>query len=201
MAEWVARRAALADVPAMARAMARAFFDDPLISWWLPDEASRLARATRMFEAGYAKVDLRFHEVWTTDGQAGAATWAAPGTWKVGFRQSASVLPATILALRATAPRLVRTLNALEARHPTDPHWYLAGLGTDPSRQRTGVGMALMAAGLAHCDDDCLPAYLETQTEANVPYYGRFGFEVVGELDLARGGPHMWLMRRPPRAQ
>jgi ribosomal protein S18 acetylase RimI-like enzyme len=198
VADWVARPAATADVPAMAAAMARAFFDDPLISWWLPDEDSRLARATRLFGAGYVKVDLRFHEVWTTDGHAGAATWAAPGRWKLGFRQSAPVLPATVLALRGTILRLVRTLNALESRHPTEPHWYLAGLGTDPSRQRTGVGAALMAPGLAHCDGEGVAAYLETQTEANVPYYRRFGFDVVGELDLPGEGPHMWLMRRPP---
>jgi hypothetical protein len=43
-----------------------------------------------------------------------------------------------------------------------------------------------------------LPAYLETQREANVPYYNRFGFELQKKVDIP-GGPPMWLMWREAR--
>ena len=69
--------------------------------------------------------------------------------------------------------------------HPHEPHWYLAVLGTDPSFQRTGAGTALLEPVLARVDAEGLPAYLETQKEANLAWYGRFGFDVV---ERARSG-------------
>src|SRR5262245_56151693 len=41
------RRAAAADVPALRRLLARAFADDPLIAWALPDPDRRLAHTER----------------------------------------------------------------------------------------------------------------------------------------------------------
>jgi ribosomal protein S18 acetylase RimI-like enzyme len=82
--------------------------------------------------------------------------------------------------------------------HPHEPHWYLAVLGTDPSFQRTGAGTALLDPVLARIDAEGLPAYLETQKEANLAWYGRFGFELVERVDV-RACPPIWTMRRAER--
>ena len=44
-----------------------------------------------------------------------------------------------------------------------------------------------------------LPAYLETQKEANLAWYGRFGFDVVERVDVGPCPP-IWTMRRAERA-
>jgi hypothetical protein len=44
-----------------------------------------------------------------------------------------------------------------------------------------------------------MPAYLESSKARNVPFYARFGFEVVEELPSRRGSPPMWRMWREPR--
>jgi hypothetical protein len=31
-----------------------------------------------------------------------------------------------------------------------------------------------------------------------VPFYERHGFQVVGQLDVPGGGPHLWLMWHDP---
>jgi GNAT superfamily N-acetyltransferase len=94
--------------------------------------------------------------------------------------------------------RFLRVMHKVEKAHPEEPHWYLACLGTDPPKQRTGVGTTLVGPVLERCDKEGLPAYLETQKPENVPYYERFGFRVTGELDITEGGPHVWLMWRDP---
>ena len=93
---------------------------------------------------------------------------------------------------------LFRLLNRTDAVHPHEPHWYLALLGIDPSYQRTGAGAALLEPVLARCDEQRLPAYLETQKPENVSWYARFGFEVVEQVDIGRCPP-AWTMLRAAR--
>jgi ribosomal protein S18 acetylase RimI-like enzyme len=75
---------------------------------------------------------------------------------------------------------------------------YLSVLGTDPAAQGRGIGSALLAPVLRQCDEDGVPAYLESSKERNVAFYARHGFRVREELALPRG-PQMWLMWRDPR--
>jgi predicted GNAT family N-acyltransferase len=49
------------------------------------------------------------------------------------------------------------------------------------------------------CDAERVPAYLESSKPANVPFYERHGFRVVGELAIEHGPP-IWRMLREVRA-
>jgi len=51
---------------------------------------------------------------------------------------------------------------------------------------------------LERCDKEKLPAYLETQKEANIAYYARHRFEVVRKLDMPPCPP-VWTLLREPR--
>jgi hypothetical protein len=42
-----------------------------------------------------------------------------------------------------------------------------------------------------------LPCYVGTFTEPNVPFYGRRGYEVVGEYEVGQGIPVFALVRHP----
>jgi ribosomal protein S18 acetylase RimI-like enzyme len=190
------RRAGPGDVRRLAGVLARAFADDPVMSWVFPHDATRLAWNRRFFRFRLRSM-LRQDEVWTTDDGAGAALWAGPERWRLGARETlglARFVPATG---RRTA-RLLRGLSLIEARHPETPHWYLAVLGTEPSRQRKGIGSRLLAPVLDACDADEVPAYLESSSESNIAFYARHGFRVTEEVRLL-GGPPVWLMWRDPR--
>ena len=71
------------------------------------------------------------------------------------------------------------------ARHdPLDQHWHLGPIGVLPSYQGKGIGSKLLNR-FCHEVDACLsPAYLETDTDKNVRFYERFGFEVVKETEI-----------------
>jgi ribosomal protein S18 acetylase RimI-like enzyme len=192
------RAATEADLAGIARTIGRAFADDPLTSWLLPNPTDR----DRRLESFHGKVlaatwDSHRGEVLTTEGQTGVAIWRAPNEWKAPARVTLRV---TIAALRSWGtPAVVRgakLLGALEKRHPAEEHWYLDALATDPAFQRRGIGSALLAPALQRCDLQGLPAYLETQKPENVAFYRHFGFEVREELEIVTGGPRVWTMWR-----
>jgi GNAT superfamily N-acetyltransferase len=184
---------------AVAASLAAAFFDDPVMSWILTDPRQRRRRLAAMFGVLLQGHYLPMETVWTTPDAAGAALWGAPGRAAV---PKAAVLRNAIALLAALGVHSVRALRALthvEQLHPEAPHWYLGVLGTRPERQGTGIGSALLAPVLRRCDEEGLPAYLESSKEANVAFYGRHGFAVTGEIVLPGGGPTVWPMWRDPR--
>lgn len=192
----VARRA---QAPEIADVLARAFHDDPAFSWMLPVEGSRARRLRRYFLTELQHEALRHGgvELAHADGRiAGAAVWFPPGTWSPGTELSA--LPGY---LRAFGRRLgiASQYSSIAVRaHPREqPHWYLAIIGVDPSRQGQGVGAALLRSRLEDCDNEALPAYLESSPLQNVPLYEHFGFQATGALDLPDGAPVVTTMWRP----
>jgi predicted N-acetyltransferase YhbS len=71
---------------------------------------------------------------------------------------------------------------------------YLDTLAVAPASQGRGLGGALLRRGLERAGD--LPVFLHTVKPENVPYYSRFGFDVVDTARLVEDGPPAWTMRR-----
>jgi hypothetical protein len=55
----------------------------------------------------------------------------------------------------------------------------------------------LIEPALARSDAEELPAWLEASRPENVPYYQRFGFEVIREIALPGGPPVFGMLRKP----
>ncbi len=60
-------------------------------------------------------------------------------------------------------------------------------------------GALSSAPGIEAADRAGIPAALLTNSEANLSFYRAHGFEVVLEDATPAGGPHAWMMARPPR--
>jgi GNAT superfamily N-acetyltransferase len=193
------RKASAGDVPALARALARAFFEDPVFAWLLPDVSDRLQRAERGFAFYLAKVYMPHEECYTTDALAGGALWLPPGTWHLGPLAQLRLLPGMIAATGSRLPRILRATATIESKHPTAAHYYLPFVGLEPAMQGKGVGTALMRPILDRCDREGVPAYLEASTPRNRACYLRLGFEVTEEFSFPSGGPPSWRMWRDPR--
>ena len=178
--------------------LAAAFDGDPVWSWLASPNADWSPRAATWF-ATEAQIQMNGHgEVLVDDELRGAAIWAQPDHWKASPREMVSLTVPTVRLFRAKTLRGMRTMSAMEKLHPTAPHWYLAILGTDPAHQGHGIGSALIGAITDRCDEQGLPAYLESSKEQNVAFYARHGFEVTAQPSLP-GGPKIWLMWREPR--
>lgn len=190
------------DLTEVVVATGRAFWPDPLFGHFARDAAHHHRVLPAVMRP--VVVDARRHgEVWvaTTDrGVAGSASWLGPGAAPRPPVRDLRVAAGSLGAVVAGRNRLdaLRLLQEVERRHPHEPHWYLALLGVDPRFQGRGVGRALVAPVLARCDEEGLPAYLETQKEENLAFYARFGFAEVDRVQLG-GGPPIWRLWREPR--
>jgi GNAT superfamily N-acetyltransferase len=194
------RKVTEADVPRVAEALARAFYDDPVIGHWVvPDESRRMPILIRGFELFVRRIWLPQGEGYTTDRVIGAAMWMPPGTWHLTAFQQLRLVPAMVRALGRRLPRLLGLLNAAEAKHPREPHYYLPAVGIEPEWQGRGFGAALLRPILERCDSQRLPAYLEATSPRNRGLYERHGFEVVEEMTV-KDSPPVWRMWREPRA-
>jgi ribosomal protein S18 acetylase RimI-like enzyme len=191
-----------ADVRGLSRTLGRAFYDDPIMKWMLPDDARRAKALPRMWAtmARHHYLACGGAEVATNGSEIGAATlWDPPGRWKQTPSEELRMAPAFLLAFRSSMARSQKIADIMKDKHPEEPHWYLFAIGSDPTVRGAGFGEALMRSRLDRCDAEHAPAYLESTKEETVPYYMRFGFEVTDEMKLPDGCPSMWPMWRAPR--
>jgi GNAT superfamily N-acetyltransferase len=194
------RTATAADRQQLATALASAFSEDPLFGWMVGPKAPLEARMHVFFDV-FLKQNLRRpeHLVFISEDGTGGAIWQPVDKWKVPPADLMRAFPAIVRAFRGRVPAMMGALNAIERQHPKEPHYYLEVLGTQKDRQSTGIGSAVMTAMLERCDEEGLPAYLESSNPKNIPFYARHGFEVREEVSCGKGAPVATTMWREPR--
>jgi GNAT superfamily N-acetyltransferase len=187
------------EVQRVAAALARAFEDDPVMTWIFPRDEERLSRLERAFALYLSRIWMPGEQCYATERLFGAALWLPPGQWHLSGVDQIRMLPSMISVNGGNLPRLMRVLRRMEALHPKQPeHFYLAVLGVEPEFQGRGFGGALMGPVLERCDREGIPAYLESSKPRNCVLYERHGFKIVDELKLPKGGPPLWPMWRDP---
>ena len=184
---------------------ARSFYDDPFFMH-LSAEPMLRARGLALY--------LRSHLIALGDTAVasgardrsrtlvGICVWQRPGTHPLPMTRQIREMGGSLRALIPRPASLaigLRYTLAVEKARPKDEHWYLCLLAADPMAWRRGIGTALLEPSLASADEDGLPCYLETQKEANLAYYRRFGFVETERLTPSRGGPALFTMTRPAR--
>lgn len=188
------------DVAAVSACLARAFDEDPVSRFLFPVARRRRRRLEHYFSFQIRHSFLSRGEAWTTDDLAGASLWMPPARQAPSLSEALTQLAAAVRIIGRQTPRAFRLLSLLEAARPKTPHHYLGTIGTDPLRQREGVGTALMSVVLNRLDPAGVPCFLESSREENLSFYGKLGFEVTGEVGGRSGLPHIWLMWRAPRS-
>ncbi len=177
--------------------LATAFRANPLNRAVIQASPEACERANRFSMQALLPVAIRHGRVRVAvraEAMAGVAVSVGPGRfplpappwiprWRAAFGQG----------LRVSA-RWGEVFDALSAAHAIEPHWYLASLGVEPGSQRTGIGSALMEDWIRSVDSEGMPAYLETDSAANVRFYEGFGFRVRREVEVL--GIPIWLLWR-----
>lgn len=182
-------------VPAAAATLARAFHDDPVMAWLFPDPDRRARTLEPFYRSLLTHAVVRHGHLYMTDDHAGVAAWNPPGTWKMNWITSIRMAPAVLRGVGRRLPTILRGWNHLDAHHPSEPHWYLTMIGTEPASQGRGVGTALLEPILSKAERQGAPVYLESSKESNIAFYLRHGFKLTGELAIP-GGPTLWPMWR-----
>lgn len=80
--------------------------------------------------------------------------------------------------------KVLKRESQIKSLHPTDPFCYLWFIAVDPLYQGLGKGSQLLQQVITDASRMNRIVHLETSTAENLPLYRRFGFDVIGELDL-----------------
>lgn len=186
------------DLPELARTLASAFSEDPVMTWMFEDAEARPEHLLRMQNFGLATALLRGH-VYTLPDLRAAALWAPPDVPMLDDAAGREMGRVMAEAIGEKAGEKLGAMAQLQKAHPDETHFYLFTLGTHADAQSQGLGSRVIAPVLERCDAEGLPAFLESSNPRNVPFYERHGFRVVEEIVLEEGGPIMHPMWRDPR--
>jgi ribosomal protein S18 acetylase RimI-like enzyme len=186
------------------QALARAFYDYPLIEYLFPGTRQR-ERVLPWFMGFAVRYCLKYGEVFTTPAFEGVAAWVRPAytrfSWRRHIESGLLQMPFRI-GLGAFRRTTENDYYVEVLRHHYAPrqHWYLLALGVVPACRGKGIGEALLEPVLAKASKEETACYLETHSETNLAFYGRFGFEVVHAGEVPGRGLRVWAMlRKPPR--
>jgi ribosomal protein S18 acetylase RimI-like enzyme len=188
-------------ISAAAATLARAFHDDPLMIYAIPDAAER----KRLLPDVYARM-IRFGtltgEVYVTASAIeGVALWLPPNAKWTRENIEASGMHETPTVIGNDAYQRYRDVVGREwqarERDMTEPCWYLFLLGVEPRSQRRGFGSALMRPVLERADTEKVACYLETENERNVAFYQKQGFNlIVNGEEAGTSGVRFWTFSR-----
>lgn len=190
------------DFRAVAASLALAFAEDPVMHYIFPEPRNRLGRIADMFRLALKTYSHNGLAESFADGRA-TAIWQSPDPGKPSFIELFLNGLEAIIKLRSAVQRGNQVQTAMAKAKPAQPHWYLAVLGTEPGyrgswSQGDSRARRLIMFGLQRCDDDRMPAYLESSNANNLSFYKSFGFNITEELCLP-DGPSLWGMWREPQ--
>ena len=187
------------DLDAAAGVLARAFQDDPYISWVEPDPIRRARMTPSLFRC-VLEHGRRRGRVLVEAGR-GSAHWFSPE--KVELR-AIDDLQCGYVRLFLAHPLSVRRLLIHEAQagarvHPflTPGAAYLHTIGIEPSCKGQGVGSRLLRSALDQLGKAFDRCVLRTEQPKNVAFYQRNGFEVVDESVMPASGLRVWVFQHP----
>ena len=164
-------------MPALAAVLARAFIDDPIVTWPLPDAADDLEdRVRSMFTWAYEDL-AELGMVWETAGGDGVAVWVPPGGHELMIATDRAVRERLATLTLDDGERYDVMWDWIEAQLPDEPHWFLDALAVEAGRRSQGIGSALVWWGLGRAAADGVPAALETGRRATVTYTSGSGSE------------------------
>ena len=183
-----------------AEALGRAFHDDPFMTRLIPD-GSRRARLLPRLQKTVVRYGYLYGEVYTTPAVEGVVVWLLPGqtTLTPGRMLRTGMLAAPLwFGVRELAhlQALFTYAGEMRRRYAPGRHWYLLSLRVEPGCQGQGIGSMLLQPALARADADALPCYLDTEKEANVAFYEKHGFKVVGAGEAPHSRLPIWALRR-----
>ena len=169
-----------------------AFANDPFVRWILPN-ATGYIRSNYAYARIHAAAAIPYEACHIIGEGKGMSIWRPPG---VAPDYEAIAREVDIYTTQKCMAEFEQLRHACLPYHPHEPHWHLSLIAVDPAYSGQNVGANLLQHGLARCDGEGLPAYLESTNRRNLTFYQRHGFELLSEIHLP-GIPGRYPMMRP----
>jgi ribosomal protein S18 acetylase RimI-like enzyme len=188
------RTAAEADIKTAIQALILGFSTDTIVRWCWPEPDVYIS-AMPDFVQAYGGKAFEAGTAYIVDEYCGTALWLPPSV-EPDYGTIEEVVKRTVP--ESKQEDLAAAQKKLATFHPDRPYWFLPLIAVDVAWQGKGLGSALMKHAVAKCDEDGTFAYLESSNSQNISLYERYGFEVVGEVQVG-SAPLFTPMIRQPR--
>ncbi len=182
-------------------ALSRAFVEDPVCCYVFRTREARL-RKMRWIFTRWLRVLIPHGSVYTTPDFSGAALWHPPERGpSVGICEQlrAGFLPVVFVLNPCEQARGLRAhLDAVGRmkRFMTEPHWEIDTLGVAPEHHGKGIAASLLRPVLDKADEEGVPCFVNTHSSGNVPFYERFGFQLIHQSPMPGTTITVYSMRR-----
>ncbi|MFX0139952.1 MAG: GNAT family N-acetyltransferase [Candidatus Hodarchaeota archaeon] len=180
---------------------ARAFYDDPLIIYYFPDETERLIKSAYPFEF-LIRYGVLYGEIYAISNKLeGLAAWWPPKFAIMTIERQIECGGVELISklgrdFSKKARHVEEFISLAQERHAPFPHWYLSPIAIDPEFQGKGYASILLRSMLARIDRENVPVYLYTNKERNASIYKHFNFKIVEETIIPKTDVPFWAMLR-----
>ncbi|MFX1302587.1 MAG: GNAT family N-acetyltransferase [Promethearchaeota archaeon] len=181
--------------------LSKAFQNDPVLRWQIPDANKRLAKLHHFWELPL-RIGIKYGEAYgTSEDLEGIAVWRPPkhvniSYWKY-IKKGGFKLPFKFGLKTTKRIMFFQDVNqSIRNIYMKGPYWYLESIGVDPKYQGRGFASMLLKPMLRRIDKENLPIWLETNLERNVSFYEHFDFTILEEIIIPKTNIVNWFMIR-----
>lgn len=194
----------LTDLKRAVYVQARAFQNDPLWQYLVPDIHGRQYVLENSFSV-FLKVSINNFKAYVVSKPIdGVAIWSSPNQKGMNL----SGLFGTDL-LKLVSSRMVfsffKALNIfsrsekMHKKYAPKPHYYLEAIAVLPKSQGKGLASKLIRPFLKKADKELVGVYTETMKAVNVGLYEYFGFQCMEKYQLPNTDLNLWALYRSPK--
>jgi GNAT superfamily N-acetyltransferase len=189
--EQLVERVDPSELNVIARVLAEAYSEDPVLLWAMPRAATRLADATLFFTFYLRRMLHHPHEVFATSDRSAVAVMTLV---RPLHRES----PRYLSNLANTLSPVADYFRWIENFRPVVDHRYLEFIGILPSYRSKGRGYLLLGSLLAMSPYEGFPVWCWSSNPRNLNFYLRLGFEIGAKLCRDDDTPPVTSLWRPP---
>ena len=184
-----------------AEMLAKAFQDDPLFAYFIPDASERKDKLPYFFQFRIRYSVLYGEAYAISPNLEEVATWlpsekADMSLWRTMRSGLLSMIPKMGKDVLSRLRNFDKHYTSMYKRLTPFRHWVLDLVGVAPMFQGKGYAGTLLKAMLARIDQEHLPCYLTTENERNVSFYQHYGFKAVEECIIPGTKISQWAMLR-----
>lgn len=182
--------------------LSRAFQEDPVFSYFIPDPETRRAKSRYIMEM-LVRYSIKHGEVYATPGFECVSAVLPYDKVEMDFWNGlrnggmANIMHTGI----ASIIRQVRTTDLMCDIHKElapYPHIYGYLIGVEPTLKDQGYGSKMIRYELAKADSQTLPFYCDNVNEENIPKYEHYDMKVIKEYTIPKTQVKIWAMIRNP---
>ena len=183
--------------------LSKAFYDDPISVYLIPDISERKAKLKHVYEY-VIRYDILYGEVYATSPNLeGIAGWLhSENAYKTVKRQIKSGGPKVISELGMEfykkSKHIEEFTNLIHKKNTPFKHWYLDQFGVDPNFQGKGHAGVLLKAMFTRSEQERLPIYVATHKEKNVAIYQHYGFKILEDIIIPDTDIRQFAMLKEP---